>query len=141
MNGEEKYIEQLRRLNEQLNVVTKLVATKIKNGEDATKEKEILKNIFNEKKDLTEDYIGKRDQEILKRCIKKEDLIDGEWYWTDKEGQRVARYVEKAQWLKDKNMFLAPGQQQFGADGYLHYFGDVIDTRYAGFPPMKKVDE
>lgn len=138
---EEKYREELIRLNDQLTEVIKLIARKIKKGEDVKKEKEIHNDIKVRRGKLINDYRRRKDQEILKRCIKKEDLIDGEWYWTDKEGEEVARYVEKGQWLKDKDHFLVPGQQQFGMDGYLDHFGDVIETGYAGFPPMKKVNK
>ena len=140
MDRDEKYTEELRKLEDKINPLIKQIALQVKNGEDPIKDREIYNQLMEKKRALVKKYTEENDREILKRCIKKEDLIDGAWYETDKEGQHVARYVNKAQWIKKDDHFLAPGQQQFGMDGYLDYFGDVIDTRMAGFPPMKMVE-
>ena len=82
-----------------------------------------------------------RDLELLKKAIPKEDLEDGAWYDCEDEAKTVARFGGKAKWDKERNMFLAPGQQQFGMDGWLDHFEDAIKTGYAGFIPMWKVEE
>lgn len=86
------------------------------------------------------EYNRKRDLELLKKAIPKEKLEDGAWYDCDEDAKKVARFGGKAQWDKKMNMFLAPGQQQFGMDGWLDHWEDVVNDRYAGFVPMWKVE-
>lgn len=140
MDRDDKYLDELTTITDEIQVIIKRIALQIKNGIEPTEDREIYNQLMDKKRTLVKEYTDANDREILKRCIKKEELVDGAWYETDKEGQHVARYVNKAQWIKKDDHFLAPGQQQFGMDGYLDYFGDVIDTRMAGFPPMKKVE-
>jgi hypothetical protein len=140
MEREEKYIEELGKIEEEINLITKRIAQKIKEEIEPVEERKIKKEIIERKRILVKEYVDENDKRILQRCIKKKDLVDGAWYETDEEGGYVARYCDKAQWLEEENHFLAPGQQQYGMDGYLDYFGDVIHTKQAGFPPMKRVD-
>lgn len=139
MDNEIKYLEELKQIDDEINPLLKKIATQIKEGEDTMVDKKLYEELRNKRKLIVKEYGEWRDKEILKRCIRKEDLLDGEWYETDKEGEQVARYCDKAQWIEKDNHFLVPGQQQFGMDGYMDYFGDVIHTRLAGFPPMKRI--
>lgn len=139
MDNEIKYLEELKTIDNEINPLLKKIATQIKEGKDPIEYKKIYEELKDKRKLIAEEYQKWRDKEILKRCIRKEDLVDGAWYETDTEGEYVARYCDKAQWIEKDNHFLVPGQQQFGMDGYLDYFGDVINTREAGFPPMKRV--
>ena len=141
MEWDEKYMEEIKKVDKELNPLIKIIALKRKEGKEITKEEEVYNKLRKRRKTLLDEYTKENDLKILERCIKKEDLVDGAWYETDKEGEEVARWVDKAQWIEKDNHFLAPGQQQFGMDGYLDYFGDVINTGMAGFPPMKRVDE
>jgi len=77
--------------------------------------------------------------EILKKTIPKKDLKDGVWYDCDENAKHIARFYGIAQWLEEEQQFLAPGQQQFGMDGILDHFEDVINTNMAGFAPMWEV--
>ena len=142
MINKEKYQNQLDKLNGEINQLTKNagLAAKAGNQDEFAQLKIIVAEKQEEKKEILNQWTKENDLKILERCIKKEDLIDGAWYETDFEGKKVARFAGKAKWIEKDNHFLAPGQQQFGMDGYLDYWGDVIESRYAGFPPMKKVD-
>jgi hypothetical protein len=77
--------------------------------------------------------------EILRKTIPKKDLKDGAWYDCDEDAKHVARFYGIAQWLEKEQQFLAPGQQQFGMNGMLNHFEDVINSNLAGFSPMWKV--
>lgn len=83
----------------------------------------------------------KRDLEFLKKAIPKEKLEDGAWYDCDEDAKEVARFCGIAQWNKKRQEFRAPGQQQFGMDGYLDHWEDAIGAGFAGFVPMWKVKE
>ncbi len=87
------------------------------------------------------EFNRERDLELLNKAIPKEQLEDGAWYDCDEEAKKVARFGGKAKWVKKQNMFLAPGQQQFGMDGWLDHWADVVNDRFAGFVPMWKVEE
>jgi hypothetical protein len=119
------------------------IGVAIKNGEvDKAKElKGVYEKLKAEEKKRVEKELRDLEKRVLDRCIKKEDLEDGAWYDCDKEGKRFTRFGGIAQWDEKKQMFRAPGQQQFGMDGWLDHWEDVINTRYAGFPPMWKVEE
>jgi hypothetical protein len=78
--------------------------------------------------------------EILKKTIPKKDLKDGVWYDCDESAKHIARFYGVAQWIEKEQQFLAPGQQQFGMDGILDHFEDVINTNMAGFAPMWEVN-
>jgi len=137
--NEDKYIQEVRELTDLTNQLAKKCGLAKKDGnEDYAKYKIEYTELVEQKRELIKQYNREKDLDILTRCIEKEDLIDGAWYETDFDGKKLARFTGKAQWLKDRNEFLAPGQQQFGMDGYLDYFGDVIDINMAGFAPMKK---
>jgi hypothetical protein len=79
--------------------------------------------------------------ELLNKAIPKEELEDGAWYDCDEDAKKVARFDGIAQWNEKKQEFLAPGQQQFGMDGYLDHWADAIDAGFAGFVPMWKVEK
>jgi hypothetical protein len=82
-----------------------------------------------------------RDLALLEKAIPKEKLEDGAWYDCEDEAKKVARFGGKAQWNEKRQEFLAPGQQQFGMNGWLEHWADVVDEGYAGFVPMWKVEE
>jgi hypothetical protein len=86
------------------------------------------------------EFNRERDLVFLKKAIPKEQLEDGAWYDCENEAKKVARFQGHAKWVKEKDMFLAPGQQQFGTDGWLNHWEDVVDIRLAGFVPMWKVE-
>jgi hypothetical protein len=120
--------------------------------EKGEKPNEVLKKIETIRKNITGaelwensvqivEYNRKRDLELLKKAIPKEKLEDGAWYDCDEEAKIIARFGGEAQWDKKNNKFLAPGQQQFGMDGWLDHWEDVINDRCAGFIPMWKVEE
>jgi hypothetical protein len=115
------------------------------------KPNEVLKKIETIRKNITGaelwekavqivEHNRKRDLDLLKIAIPKEQLEDGAWYDCNEEAKRVARFSGQAKWVKEKDMFLAPGQQQFGMDGWLDHWEDVVNDRYAGFVPMWKVE-
>ena len=83
----------------------------------------------------------KKELELLDKAIPKKELEDGAWYDCDKDAKKVARFDGIAQWNAKKQEFLAPGQQQFGMDGWLDHWEDAINNGYAGFVPMWKVEE
>ena len=87
------------------------------------------------------EWVRERDLELLKKAIPKAEMEDGVWYDCEDDAKSVARFGGKAKWDKERDMFLAPGQQQFGADGWLDHWEDAIDNGYAGFVPMWKVEE
>jgi hypothetical protein len=82
-----------------------------------------------------------KELELLNKAIPKEELEDGAWYDCDEDAKKVARFDGIAQWNEKKQEFLAPGQQQFGMDGYLDHWADAIDAGFAGFVPMWKVEK
>lgn len=139
-NLKKEYFE----LDKQINDLIKKIALNIKNEENEEKIEALHKEYNELKKERTKkinDYRRKKDLELLERAIPKQRLEDGVWYDCDFEGKKVARFQGKAKWNKKREMFLAPGQQQFGTDGWLDHFEDVIDKGYAGFVPMWKVEE
>ncbi len=85
------------------------------------------------------EWTRERDLELLKKAIPKQELEDGAWYDCEEGAKNVARFGGIVQWNEKRQEFRAPGQQQFGADGYLDHWADVIDEGYAGFVPMWKV--
>jgi hypothetical protein len=135
MDGDEFWTERLKGLIEKgdkLNEALKKIEVIRKNITGALIWERNIKMIeFNRKRDLN----------LLAKAIPKEQLEDGAWYDCEDEAKRVARFQGKAQWIKEKDMFLAPGQQQFGMDGWLDHWVDAIDAGFAGFVPMWKVEE
>jgi hypothetical protein len=117
-----------------------------RNKNEALKQIEIIRKytVDDERRDTfirMVEYNRKRDLELLNKAIPKKDLEDGAWYDCDDEAKKVARFGGKAKWVKKEDMFLAPGQQQFGMDGWLNHWEDVVNDRFAGFVPMWKVEE
>lgn len=121
----------------------------LKKGErsnEAFKKVEIIRKSISgfeiyEKKVKIIEYNRKKDLELLEKAIPKNKMKDGIWYDCEKEAKAVARFGGKAKWIESKQMFLAPGQQQFGMDGYLYHWEDAINTGYAGFVPMWEVEK
>jgi hypothetical protein len=115
------------------------------NQKEAFKKIEIVRNATtnNERREIAIqkiEYNRNRDLELLDKAIPKERLKDGAWYDCDTDAKKVARFGGKAKWVKEKGMFLAPGQQQFGMNGWLDHWEDVINDGYAGFVPMWEVE-
>ena len=83
----------------------------------------------------------KIELDYLDKAIPKEELEDGAWYKCDEKAENFTRYVNLAQWDEERQMFRAPGQQQFGMDGWLDHWADAIDAGCAGFIPLEKTEE
>jgi len=126
-----------------LNEMAKEIGLAYKDGdtEKAEKLKVVYDKIVEERRAMMNK--ARRDVELglLAKAIPKKDMEDGIWYDCDRDAKRVARFGGKAKWDADRQMFLAPGQQQFGMDGWLDHWEDAIKTGYAGFVPMWKVEE
>ena len=139
----ENKINRLKELNDIKYIENKFCDLKEKIGEEkfnhfvqctTLKEEDIENRIkgLEEKREM--------ELEIFKKTIPKKDLKDGAWYDCEEGAKHIARFYGVAQWIEKEQQFLAPGQQQFGMDGFLDHFEDVIDNNISGFAPMWEVD-
>lgn len=97
-------------------------------------EDELLKKI--KRKEATIKY----EQEVLNKIIPKDQLEDGEWY--EGTGCNLSRYVKEARWSDKKQTFYYV-RQKYGStfEDTMDHFADTVDTGFAGFTPLKKINK
>jgi len=124
---------------ENINKIARELGLAIKDG-DTEKEKE-LRQIYEELKEKEKkekkEEVKKFNQELLGKCIKKEDLENCTWY----KGYRF-RGDGIAKWDADKNCFLTINYTM--GDYFLeeiNHFEDEVQTRIDGFAPFEKIEK